>query len=98
MLTPQRRGPIERPPSRIAGLIYIFIGAFALCLSAFVLLAQGYFGAITPFRTGFGIVIALYGLFRVFTGIFTIKRAGGMKGVFTLTGKGNIPPPKGPVH
>ena len=72
----------QKPASRVAGLIYTALGVFALFVAAFVLTVQGALGAVTPFRVGFGIVIALYGLFRIITGITTFRKAS--KGVVTL--------------
>ncbi|HET6400999.1 MAG TPA: hypothetical protein VFH95_06320 [Candidatus Kapabacteria bacterium] len=88
-----RRPPIERPPSKIAGAVYAIIGFFALCVAAFVLLYQGVLGPVTNFRTGFGIVIALYGLFRIYTGITMIRKANRMKGSLQLDGSGQEPKP-----
>ena len=78
MLSPSRRQPIERPPSKIAGAVYLVIGIFALFVAAFVLLYKGILGAATNFRTGFGIVIALYGVFRIYTGVSMIRKANAM--------------------
>ena len=75
MLTPSQRRTIERPPSKIAGAVYVIIGIFALFVAAFVLFYKGILGAVTNFRTGFGIVIALYGVFRIYTGITMIRKA-----------------------
>lgn len=85
MISP-RRSPIERPPSRIAGVVYIVIGIFALFVAAFVLLYQGALGAVTNFRIGFGTVIALYGLFRIYTGISMIRKANAMNSAVVLHG------------
>ncbi|HEY3874837.1 MAG TPA: hypothetical protein VGM92_05140 [Candidatus Kapabacteria bacterium] len=91
-----RRRPIERPPSKIAGLVYLLIGVFALVVAALVLFYEGTFtGPVTNFRTGFGIVIALYGVFRLFTGVSMIRKAGGLKGSFTFPGQ-NTPPSNQP--
>jgi uncharacterized membrane protein len=75
MLPANSRRSIERPPSRIAGAVYIVIGIFALFVAAFVLFYEGGFGPVTNFRMGFGIVIALYGAFRIYTGISMLRRA-----------------------
>ncbi len=83
---PRRRDRIERPPSKIVGLIYLGVGFFALCFAAFVLLVEGYLGPITNFRIGFGSVIALYGVFRLYTGISTIRKANQYKSKVTLAG------------
>lgn len=90
-----RRQPIERPPSRVAGVVYIIIGFFALLIAAFILLYQGNLGAITNIRIGFGAVIAAYGLFRIFTGITILRRANAMKNSVPLNGNisGTKPPP-----
>ena len=78
MLSPSHPRSIERAPSKIAGAVYIIIGIFALLVSAFVLVYKGALGAVTNFRIGFGIVIALYGVFRIYTGITMIRRANKM--------------------
>ncbi len=90
-----RRLPIERPPSKIAGAVYSIIGIFALFVAAFVLLYRGMLGPVTSFRTGFSIVIALYGLFRIYTGIVMIYKANAATRLVRLSGSGQEP--KAPV-
>lgn len=88
MLT-SRRHPIERPPSKIAGAVYIVIGFFALLVAIFFYFYQGDLGALTNIRVGFALVIALYGLFRIYTGISMIRRANKMGRTVTLNGTGS---------
>lgn len=88
MLT-SRRQPIERPPSRIAGAVYIVIGFFALLVAVFFYFYQGDLGALTHIRVGFSLVIALYGLFRIYTGISMIRRANKMSRSVIVEGKDN---------
>jgi hypothetical protein len=83
-LTTQER-LAQKPASKIAGVIYIMLGVFALFVAAFVALMQGVLGEITSFRLGLGIVIALYGVFRIITGIITFRKAG--KGNILFDGK-----------
>ncbi|GEM_PF-2231833 len=89
---PRQRDRIERPPSKVVGLIYLVVGFFAMCFAAFVLLVQGYLGPITNFRIGFGAVIALYGLFRIYTGISTIRKANQYKSKITIAGSSAAAP------
>ncbi len=96
MVSGTRRRTIERPPSRVAGVIYVAIGIFALGVAAFVMFFEGTLGAVTNFRTGFGIVIALYGAFRIFTGISMIRRAGKWKAPVVLNGHSSEPTPPMP--
>jgi hypothetical protein len=91
MLPATPRRPIERPPSKIAGVVYIIIGIFALFIAAFVLFYEGGLGPVTNFRTGFGIIIALYGVFRIYTGISMFRKAGRMKNSVPLNGHGIEP-------
>ena len=72
------RRSIERPPSKIAGGVYIIIGIFALFIAAFVWLYKGVFAGLNNVRIGFSAVIAAYGFFRIYTGISMIRRANAM--------------------
>ena len=84
--TPRRH--IERPPNKIAGIVYVLIGFMALGTCAFVLLYQDTVaGPSSNTWIGFGIVIALYGVFRIYTGISTIRRAAKMNNSVTLNGE-----------
>ena len=79
---------IERPPSKVSGLIFIMLGMFALFIAGFVALVPGSFFGINPYaRIGFSAVIALYGAFRVFSGITAIRKAAEAEGKFHLNGK-----------
>jgi hypothetical protein len=92
MATTTPRRPIERPPNKIAGMVYIVIGFIALCTAAFVLFYQGtVVGPITNLRTGVGIVIIVYGVFRIFTGISTIRRANKLNTPVVTSGKNSEP-------
>ncbi len=94
MATTTPRRPIERPPNKIAGMVYIVIGIIALGTAAFVLFYQGtVVGPITNLRTGVGIVIVVYAVFRIFTGISTIRRANKLNNSVTLNGKNSEPTP-----
>jgi hypothetical protein len=73
-LTTQER-LAKKPASKIAGIIYILLGVFALFVAAFVVFMRGVLGEVTSFRIGFGIVIALYAIFRIITGIITFRKA-----------------------
>jgi succinate-acetate transporter protein len=88
-LTTQER-LAQKPASKIAGVIYMMLGVFALFVAAFVVSMQGaVFGEVTSFRIGVAIVIALYGLFRIITGFITFRKAN--KGAsITLNGKANV--------
>ena len=94
MVQPNRRQPIERSPSKIAGIVYILVGFMALCIAAFVIFYRGVAASPTSnVWMGFGIVVALYGVFRIFTGLSMIKRAGGWKSPVMLNGNGSQPKP-----
>jgi hypothetical protein len=85
MLQPTPRRNIERPPNKIAGIVYVLIGFMALGVSAFVLLYQDTVtGPTSNTWIGFGIVIAVYGMFRIYTGISIIRRASKMKDTVIL--------------
>ena len=86
MIPRERR--IERPPSKISGLIFIMLGMFALFIAGFVSLVPGSFFGINQYaRIGFAAVIALYGAFRVFSGITAVRKAAQAEGTFHLNGK-----------
>ena len=88
MPQPTPRRHIERPPNKIAGIVYVLIGFMALSISAFVLLYQDTVaGPTSNTWIGFGIVIAVYGLFRIYTGISTIRKAGKIKDAIILNGE-----------
>jgi hypothetical protein len=91
--TPRRH--IERPPNKIAGIVYILIGFMALGTCAFVLLYQNTVaGPSSNTWVGFGIVIAVYGLFRIYTGISTIRRANKLNDTIHMNGESsNTRPP-----
>ena len=74
MLPQTKRRNIEATPSKIGGIIYIWIGIVAIILAGFVEFVEGKFGPITNFRISLGIVIALWGLYRIYTGISTIRK------------------------
>lgn len=78
----------QRPPSKISGLIFILFGIFALFIAGFVVAVPGSFFGVDPnMRIGFSLVIGLYGAFRVFTGISTVRKAAQAEGKFHLNGK-----------
>ena len=88
MPQPTPRRHIERPPNNIAGIVYVLIGFMTLSISAFVLLYQDTVaGPTSNTWIGFGIVIAVYGLFRIYTGISTIRKAGKIKDAIILNGE-----------
>jgi hypothetical protein len=74
MLPQTKRRNLEPAPSKIGGIIYIWIGFVALILAGFVEFVEGKFGPVTNFRISLGIVIALWGLYRIYTGISTIRK------------------------
>ncbi len=65
----------EEPPSKVAGFIYLFLGLFSLGVAAFVLVIPQSFWGATNFRIGIGIVMALWGIFRITTGVRIIRQA-----------------------
>ncbi len=72
----------------------MLIGFMALGVSAFVLLYQKTVdGPTSNTWIGFGIVIALYGAFRIFTGVSTIRRAAKMNSSIILNGQSDQPKP-----
>ncbi len=84
MLQPTRRAT-ERPPNKIAGIVYILIGAMAIAVSGFVLgYQQTVVGPTSDTWVGFGIVIALYGAFRILTGVTIVRRAAKLSRSATL--------------
>jgi hypothetical protein len=86
MIPRDRQG--QRPPSKISGLIFIMLGIFALFIAGFVVAVPGTFFGINPYaRIGFSAVIALYGAFRVFSGISAIRKAAEAEGKIQLNGK-----------
>jgi hypothetical protein len=94
-----KRNSIEGPPNKIVGVVYFLVGIVALCVAAFVLFYQGSLtGPPSTFRTGFGIIIALYGAFRIVTGISTVRKADAVKNPSVISGRGTIPPSKPPVE
>jgi hypothetical protein len=97
MLQPTRRNSTQRPPNKIAGIVYLLIGFMALGISAFVLLYQKTVdGPISNTWVGFGIVIALYGMFRIYTGVSTIRRAAKWNDSIILNGHSEQPKPPNP--
>jgi len=84
-LTTQERLALK-PASKIAAVIYMALGFFALCVAVFVMTIQGVLGEVTSFRMGLGVVIALYGVFRIITGIINFRKAS-KAGMVSLDGK-----------
>ena len=63
-------------PNKTVAVVYLLFGVFALGLSAFVLFVPASFWSIQPtFRIGFGLIILVYGLFRIYSGLDTFRRA-----------------------
>jgi hypothetical protein len=63
-------------PNKTVAVVYLLFGIFALGLSAFVLFVPTSFWSIKPvFRLGFGLIILAYGLFRIYSGLDTFRRA-----------------------
>jgi hypothetical protein len=88
MPRPSRRNPIERPPNKVAGIVYMLIGFMALAVAAFVLVYRG--ASVEPTSNiwnGFGVVIALYGVFRIVTGFMTVRRANKLTDNVALNGQ-----------
>jgi protein-S-isoprenylcysteine O-methyltransferase Ste14 len=97
MLQPTQRQRTQRPPNKIAGIVYVLIGFMALGVSAFVLLYQKTVdGPTSNTWFGFGIVIALYGLFRVYTGVSTIRRAAKWNDSINPNSESELPKPPNP--
>ncbi len=85
---PTHRTSIERAPNKIAGVVYILIGFMALGVAAFVYFYRGTVSDPTSnIWVGFCIVISLYGLFRIYTGISAIRRANKMRDAIDLSGR-----------
>jgi hypothetical protein len=92
MPPPTLRRQTERPPNKIAGIVYLLIGFMALGISAFVLLYQKTVaGPSSNTWVGFGIVIALYGLFRIYTGVSILRKAAKLNSSITLNGQSSEP-------
>jgi hypothetical protein len=54
----------------------MLLGVFALFFAGFVLVVPGAFFGVDPkIRIFFGVMIAVYGAFRVFSGISAIRKA-----------------------
>ena len=86
MLPSTKRRTKDDPPSKIAGFLYVWIGIVALFLAAFVELVEGKLGPVSNFRIGLGVVIALWGLYRIFTGITMVRKAIRASKMVTLPG------------
>ncbi len=88
MPPPTSRRKIERPPNKIAAIVYLLIGFMALGVAAFVLLYQkSVAGPTSNAWIGFGIVIALYGVFRIYTGVSTLRKAANMNNSHPMNGQ-----------
>ena len=94
MLSSTKRRQMMRdgPPNKIAGFLYVWIGIVALFLAGFVLMVEGKMGAVSNFRIGLGIVITLWGVYRIITGIITIVKAGRASKTVILEGKDSLAP------
>ena len=77
----------RRRPTKVAGLIYILLGIFGLFVAGFVMVVSSRFGDNQQFWLIFGAVIALYGIFRIFTGVNTLKKANALESTINLNGK-----------
>lgn len=63
-------------PNKTVAIVYLLFGIFALGLSAFVFVVPASFWNINPtFRIGFGVIILVYGLFRIYSALDTFRRA-----------------------
>jgi hypothetical protein len=63
-------------PNKTVAIVFLLFGVFALGLSAIVLFLPTAFWGIKPvFRIGFGLLILAYGLFRIYSGLDTFRRA-----------------------
>lgn len=83
-----------RPPNKIAAIVYLLIGFMALGVAVFVLVYQKTVAApISNGWMGFGIVIALYGAFRIYTGVSTLRKAAKLNSSITLNGQSEQPKP-----
>jgi hypothetical protein len=92
MPPPTSRRRIERPPNKIAAIVYLLIGFMALGVAAFVLMYQKTVVAPTSNAwTGFGIVIALYGVFRIYTGVSTLRKAAKINNSIPMNGQSSEP-------
>lgn len=89
-----RRTPIERPPSKIAGIVYVAIGFMALVMATFIMFYRGTLvGPSSNIWKGFSAVMALYGVFRIFSGISMVRKANKMNNSVILNGHDSLPKP-----
>jgi succinate-acetate transporter protein len=92
--TKRRQMMKEGPPNKIAGFLYVWIGVVGLFLAAFVLMVEGKLGQVSNFRIGLGAMIALWGIYRIITGIMTVRKANRYKPPVVIEGG---PPDAGSV-
>ncbi len=74
-------------PSKIAGLVYVLFGVFALFVGMFVLIVGSTLGGLsTQVRYIFSGVLLAYGIFRIVSGFSTIRKADAHSRSITLRG------------
>jgi hypothetical protein len=77
----------RRQPTKVMGLVYVLLGIFGLFIAGFVMVASTRFGDNKQFLLIFGTVIALYGVFRIYTGVSIMKKAAALENAANLDGK-----------
>ena len=82
----------RRQPTKVAGTVYILLGIFGLFIAGFVMVLSSRFGDNQQFWMVFGVVIALYGAFRIFTGWTTLKKATALEQAAHLNGESTVSP------
>ena len=83
----RRRDQPPAPPNKIAGFVYLFLGVFAITVSAAIFaIPQSFYGA-TNYKMFFGAATGAWGLFRIYTGIKTIRKASEYDKSIILNGK-----------
>lgn len=75
-------------PSKVSGLLSIMLGILWLFVAGFVVVVPGaFFGIPQIARIGFGVVVGIFGAYRVFSGISTIHKADEAERALRLNGK-----------
>jgi hypothetical protein len=82
-------------PNKTVAILFLLLGVSALGLAAFVFMVPDTFWHIQPaFRIAFGALILLYGLFRIYSGLDTFRRAAILDREASLSGPGSQSSPK----
>ena len=90
MLPPDSSG--RRQSTKVAGFVYILLGIFGFFVAGIVMVVSSRFGDNQQFWIVFGVVIALYGAFRIFTGWTTLKKATTLEQAAHLNGESTVSP------